>query len=179
MASTLKVNTIAHSGGTNAMTIDSSGNATFAQRVLHPQLPIASVTLTLSNTQDGTHPYGTTGADILFDKITINNGSVYNASNGRFTAPITGLYRFKYTFLADDSSTTNVTYFHVYKNGAAYQEAGGASYTQAGATTYSVATNETLVNLNATDYLTLRMNGGEIYLDSGGVYHCCIFELIG
>ena len=34
MASTLKVNTIAHSGGTNAMTIDSTG------RILLPQLPI-------------------------------------------------------------------------------------------------------------------------------------------
>ena len=33
MASTLKVNTIAHSGGTNAMTIDSSGNVNFPQRV--------------------------------------------------------------------------------------------------------------------------------------------------
>ena len=34
MASTLKVNTIAHSGGTNAMTIDSGG------RILLPQLPV-------------------------------------------------------------------------------------------------------------------------------------------
>ena len=98
MASTLKVNTIAHSGGTNAMTIDSTG------RVLLPQLPIACVTITTSNTQDNSHPFSTTGADILFDKITINRGSVYTASNGRFTAPITGLYRMKMTFLADDSS---------------------------------------------------------------------------
>ena len=173
MASTLKVNTIAHSGGTNAMTIDSTG------RVLLPQLPIACVTLTTSNTQDGTLPYSTTNADMLFDKVTRNRGSVYNASNGRFTAPITGLYRFKYTFLADDDSSANVTYFHVYKNGTAYQEAGGASYTQAGATTYSVATNETLVNLNATDYLTLRLQGGAIYIDAGGVYHSVHFELVG
>ena len=38
-------------------------------------------------------------------------------SNGQFTAPITGLYRFKYTFLRDDYDDANVTYFQVYKNG--------------------------------------------------------------
>ena len=173
MASTLKVNTIAHSGGTNAMTIDSTG------RILLPQLPIACVTLTTSNTQDGTHPYSTTGADILFDKITVNRGSVYNASNGQFTAPITGLYRLKYTFLADDSSAANVTYFQIYKNSVAWAEAGGASYTQAGATTYSVATNETLVSMNANEFLTVRLIGGEIYLDTIGIYHSVIFELVG
>ena len=59
MASTLKVNTIAHSGGTNAMTIDSTG------RILLPQLTYACVTLTTSNTQDGTHPKCTTGADMV------------------------------------------------------------------------------------------------------------------
>ena len=173
MASTLKVNTIAHSGGTNAMTIDSTG------RVLLPQLPIACVTMTTSNTQDGTHPFSTTGADMLFDKRTTNRGSVYTASNGRFTAPITGLYRLKYTFLRDDSSAGNVTYFGVFKNGAQLLEAGGASYTSAGTTNYSVTTNETVVSLNATDYLTIRMVGGEMYLDATGVYHSVIFELVG
>ena len=173
MASTLKVNTIAHSGGTNAMTIDSTG------RILLPQLPIACVTLTTSNTQDGTHPYSTTGADMLLDKITVNRGSVYNASNGQFTAPVTGLYRFKYTFLRDDSSAANVTYFQVYKNGVAWSEAGGASYTSAGTTNYSVTTNETIVSMNANEFLTVRLIGGEIYLDGSGVYHSVIFELVG
>ena len=173
MASTLKVNTIAHSGGTNAMTIDSTG------RILLPQLPIACVTLTTSNTQDGTHPYSTTGADMLLDKITVNRGSVYNAANGRFTAPITGLYRLKYTFLRDDDSSANVTYFQVYKNGVAWSEAGGASYTSAGTTNYSVTTNETIVSMNANEFLTVRLIGGEIYLDGSGVYHSVIFELVG
>tara|TARA_B100000085_G_scaffold182024_1_gene166281 strand:- start:39 stop:560 length:522 start_codon:yes stop_codon:yes gene_type:complete len=173
MASTLKVNTIAHSGGTNAMTIDSTG------RVLLPQLPVACVSITTSNTQDGTHPYSTTGADMLFDKITVNRGSVYTASNGRFTAPITGLYRLKYTFLRDDSSAANVTYFQVYKNGVAWSEAGGASYSSAGTTNYSVTTNETLVSMNANEYLTVRLIGGEIYLDAIGIYHSVIFELVG
>ena len=173
MTSTLKVQNIAHTGGTNALTIDSTG------RILLPQLPIACVSITTSNTQDGTHPYSTTGADMLLDKITVNRGSVYNASNGQFTAPITGLYRFKYTFLRDDSSAANVTYFQVYKNGVAWAEAGGASYTSAGTTNYSVTTNETLVSMNANEYLTIRMIGGEIYLDTTGIYHSVIFELVG
>ena len=172
MASTLKVNTIAHSGGTNAMTIDSTG------RVLLPQLPIASVTLTTSNTQDGTHPYTTSGADILFDRATINRGNVYTASDGRFTAPITGLYRFNYNILKDDDAGGNVTYFHVYKNGSAYSEAGGSGYDQA-TTQYGMISQECYVPLNATDYITLRMVSGAVYLDGTGVYHSVNFQLIG
>ena len=178
MASTLKVNTIAHSGGTNAMTIDSSGNATFAQRVLHPQLPIASVTLTTANTQDATNPYTTTGADILFDKVTINRGSVYNTSNGRFTAPITGLYKFTYNLLKDDDTAANVTYVYVWKNGAEYQEAGGSGYTQSTGQ-YGMISMSTLVSLNATEYVTLRLTGGGLYLNADGRYHGVIFELVG
>ena len=53
MASTLRVNTIAHSGGTNAMTIDSGG------RMVQSNRPVFFVTLTTANTQDGTHPYST------------------------------------------------------------------------------------------------------------------------
>ena len=81
--------------------------------------------------------------------------------------------------MRDDSSAANVTYFQVYKNGVAWSEAGGASYTSAGTTNYSVTTNETIVSMNANEYLTVRLIGGEIYLDGSGVYHSVIFELVG
>jgi len=80
MASTLKVNTIQHTGGTSAMTIDSSG------RVLTPARPSFSVHL--SNATSITSSNNT----IVFNSVVHNQGSHYNSSNGIFTAPVTGLY---------------------------------------------------------------------------------------
>lgn len=40
---------------------------------------------------------------LLFNGITYNNGSHYNASNGRFTAPCAGIYYFSYSLLYDNS----------------------------------------------------------------------------
>ena len=79
MTSILKVTEIQDPANSNAaLTIDSSGRVSF------PQIPCACVTLTTSNTQDTSNPYTITNADILFDKVTINQGSVYDSSNGRF-----------------------------------------------------------------------------------------------
>ena len=104
MTSILKVSEIQDPTNSNsALTIDSSG------RVLFPQIPCACVGINLSNSQDTSNPYTTTGADILFNIVTINQGSVYDSSNGRFTAPVAGIYEFSYTFLKDDAQ--NVTYF--------------------------------------------------------------------
>jgi len=67
-------------GSTNAMTIDSSG------RILTPARPCFSA---YRNTTSGT--YYDSG-DLVFDATTVNVGSCYDTSNGRFTAPITGAY---------------------------------------------------------------------------------------
>ena len=100
MTSILKVTEIQDPTNSNsALTIDSGG------RVLFPQIPCACVGINLSNSQDTSNPYTTTGADILFNIVTINQGSVYNSSNGRFTAPVTGLYEFGYASIASNTQT--------------------------------------------------------------------------
>jgi hypothetical protein len=75
------VTAIKHSGGTSALTIDSTG------RVLTPAKPCFSA---YRNTTSGT--YYDSG-DLVFDATTVNVGSCYDTSNGRFTAPITGAYQ--------------------------------------------------------------------------------------
>ena len=87
MASTLKVNTIQHTGGTTGMTIDSTG------RILQPARPAF-------------HAYGT-GAWVIFSngswtKIlmnatpSLNIGGHYDKNNSKFVAPVSGLYHFYY-----------------------------------------------------------------------------------
>tara|TARA_R100000654_G_scaffold4273_1_gene12731 strand:+ start:919 stop:1440 length:522 start_codon:yes stop_codon:yes gene_type:complete len=173
MTSILKVTEIQDPTNSNsALSIDSSG------RILFPQLPCACVSLTTANSQDGSNPYTTTGADILFDVVTINQGSVYNASNGRFTAPIAGIYEFSYNYLKDDANT--VTYLNVFKNGSQYTGAGGRAYSE-NPNTYAMTSMTLLISLAANDFLTLQLGSGGIHIDGSAYafYHSIVFKLVG
>ena len=99
MASELGVQTIQHTNGTDAMTIDSDG------AVIKKSGYIADVGLTTANSQDTSNPFTTTLEPIKFDLIRTNKNNMYTSSNGRFTAPKDGLYRMTYSVLADDNYT--------------------------------------------------------------------------
>jgi len=94
--SKLQVETISHTNNTTAQTIDSTG------RILTPARPCFSA---YRNTTSGT--YYDSG-DLVFDATTVNVGSCYDTSNGRFTAPITGAYSLSCVIgvIYDDSSGT-------------------------------------------------------------------------
>ena len=81
MASELHVDAIKHSGGTSALTIDSTG------RILTPARPSFYATKTDAQTISGN-----TQTDIIMNSAIVNVGSCYDTSNGLFTAPITGIY---------------------------------------------------------------------------------------
>ena len=104
MASTLKVNTIAHTGGTTAQTIDSTG------RILTPARPafrafIPSNLPSTDYTTGGTH-------QITFPSESYDIGGNYDTGNGKFIVPIAGLYHFHVNFYV--SSVTTATYTSVY-----------------------------------------------------------------
>ena len=173
MTSILKVTEIQDPTNSNsALSIDSSG------RVSLPQIPCACVSLTTANSQDASSPFTTTGADILFDAVTINQGSVYNSSNGRFTAPIAGIYQFSYTFLKDDDSGANVTEVDIYKNGSAYTGSGGVAYNE-NPITYALTSMTALLDLAANDYITLRLASGGLYIATAAHWHSIVFRLVG
>lgn len=82
MASEIGVQTIQHTNGTDAMTIDSSG------RVLTPARPAFNAYLNSSLDSAASN------ATIIFDATQTNQGSHYSTSTGIFTAPVSGLYFF-------------------------------------------------------------------------------------
>ena len=106
MSSTLKVDNIKNTSDVTSMTIDSSG------RILMPTRPAfdASPTSTISH---GTNP-------IPMADVRINNGNHFNASNGTFTAPITGTYFFFMNWIG--GSTTTVRRFYFRYNGNKFNE---------------------------------------------------------
>lgn len=107
----LGVATLAHTNGTTAATIDTSG------RILTPARPAFSAYRTKASSSADN---GTTGT-IVFNNEDHDIGSCFNTSDGKFTAPIAGIYRFDvlgfYCLNAAGSPCTPASYFsYLYKN---------------------------------------------------------------
>ena len=135
MASELHVDAIKHSGGTSAMTIDSTG------RVLTPARPAFHAD---SSTHQGSGTY--TFTDYTASGIgRFNQGGHLNLSTGIFTVPIAGVYTFGFVF-RDTQNTTgrkigriylNDTDFEVAENDGIYSDIGGSL-------TYLLSANDTV-----------------------------------
>ena len=167
MSSKLGVENIAHTNGTNAMTISSGGVATL------PQIPCCHVKLTTSNAQDATNPYTTTNTDIRFDNIILNRGSCYSESTGRFTVPIAGIYEAKFMFLSNNSHTQNNSII-IQKNGVMASHGYNGVDNEHGPIT-AFYLSECVVG----DYFTVQLTGGQIYLNSSGEYSAFSVKLVG
>ena len=87
------------------MRIDSAGRITKPlQPVFYAQITTSAYTLT------------TTETALVYDTARINVGSHYNTSNGRFTAPIDGLYEFGYAAIG--ANTADVYRYTLRVNGS-------------------------------------------------------------
>ena len=95
MASTLKVNTIQHTGGTTGMTLDSSG------RIAYPAQPRFLVTLTSNTTvPDGHDQDWSVSAASWTEKFDV--GGCF--ANGLFTSPVAGVYHITYQMYCNPSA---------------------------------------------------------------------------
>ena len=171
MASILNVDKIRANGSTtDGLTIDSSG------RVLIPQLPCASVGLTTANTKDTSNPYTSTGT-IIFDDVFLNQGSVYDTSNGRFTAPVAGVYELSVSLLQDDDGTVGALDIRFSKNGTDINE--GSNPYSSNDTKYHTVSWVRLIDLSANDYLTMRLVTGGLFINANSFYNVANFKLVG
>ena len=167
MTSILGTQSIQHPNGTSAMGIDASG------RVTQPQIPCCQLRLTTSNAQDTSNPYTTTGTDIRFDRIEINQGNYYSESTGRFTVPVAGIYEVRCQFLSDNQTATN-SQISIYKNGTSFHR-GYQSVDNQHVELHAHA----LVECIAGNYITARLDQGELYISNDGIYSSYFIKLVG
>jgi hypothetical protein len=85
---------------------------------------------------------------IVFGEVLHNNGSHYNSSNGRFTAPVAGYYLFNFETLIYDMGTSSSCWFGL--NGTSQYAFAGVYGQHSG--TYAGQSASIIIYMNANDY---------------------------
>ena len=159
MVSKLEVDTIAHSGGTTGMTIDSTG------RILTPARPAFKARLT-------TGSGGGSNGTLVFNTEDFDIGGNYDTSNGRFTAPVAGVYWICFSALsAGDSSgsslsATNAIWIHLHKNGTEIPGTVAHAYIASGGNFQESIHSPNVLSLSASDYITVVVGSEYVYTDA-------------
>ena len=175
MASILKVNTIQDATNSNTdMSVDSNGRVTYPQHICFS-----------ATRMSGSGSVGVQGT-IVFNTDYINKGSGFDTSNGRFTAPIAGIYEFQFQgFGAGNTSGqylgSGTTFTaKLQKNGSDYAGAIRA-YTNESATNYSPFHMSQYLDLDANDYVTINISSSYLYTanDTNDAWNLFSGRLIG
>jgi len=140
-------------GGTDRMSIDASGRVTIAS--------IPSFLAYFGTSSDATI---SSGSDYVFDDTKYNVGSHYNTSNGRFTAPVAGLYEFNFSAYYTNSGGSTARMQTAWKiNGTEYSgtDAIGLLLRDPNSCGGVITGEQTVVfDLSASDYVTVFARGG-------------------
>ena len=99
---------------------------------------------------------------IIFNVENVNNGSHYDSSNGRFTAPVTGTYFLYYGGIKNN--TNSVVRLKLLKNGTGnYMNADRELRIDDGDAYGENGSMNVIVSLTATDYVQVYVTQGTIY----------------
>ena len=108
-------NIASKTGGTDALTIDSSG------RVTIPNVTISNRPYALADFGGSGYVSKPNGSTLIFDNATHNDGNHYNTATGLFTCPLNGLYTVQGNMLSQN--TTDSYEIWVVQNGVVFSRA--------------------------------------------------------
>ena len=159
--------------GDSALVFGTRGSATYAERMRidssgRVTMPYQPAFWVAKN--NGT---AATNTDIVWNDVKANRASGYNATNGRFTAPIAGYYFFSATGINVGTSNVLIELL-LMLNGT--NVSSGRGYYSGGTVGGATVTN--LVNMAAGDYVTIQPSVTTMY---GSESRCAFFSgyLIG
>lgn len=154
---------ISNSSNATAITIDSS------ERVLTPARPAFHARLTSGSTE------GKTGT-LVFNSEDFDIGGNYDTSNGRFTAPVSGIYYFAFDGLCAGSTggaalaAGNNAMVSFIKNGSEGTFSTRSYNYITGGTQYNTMNRIDCIQLAANDYVQVKVIAQYIYVDATNLY---------
>ena len=129
-----------------------------------PSLPIAS----LSDSRSSYIMNAVLTSANFYNYEWLNNGNHFNASTGRFTCPVDGIYRIYFRVTA-----TAITNVRLQKDGGTINEA----YAGASTSGQRSVSSEAIVSCDANDYLNIQVSE---LTPQGGTQHCQVtFQQLG
>jgi len=170
MASELHVDAIKHSGGTSALTIDSSG------RVLQPSVPAFRVGISSSQsvTASATDTIIAWNEGILSESDNCFSQGGFSWSSGIVTVPLSGVYHFSLTARVDGIGSGSYLLIKIVRNNDGASNRDFYSIEGAPASNYQAVTGSGVFKLTAND--TVRVI---VYADADSnyeVHHQSLFS---
>lgn len=110
---------------------------------------------------------------VTFDVVHHNTGNHYSTSNGRFTAPVAGVYYFAWQGISGSSSTTNEQNVTIAVNGGGIHDSRFRGYTESGGHVITV------VYLSVNDYVTVVISNPSTSLYPSAFHNQFMGYLIG
>lgn len=101
---------------------------------------------------------------VAWDIVSHNTGGAYNSANGRFTAPVDGLYHFAWGGINYPAATISRSYLH--KNGVNYAAEGSQLRLDSGAA-YGEGSNYATIPLAQSDWAAIYLEVGGHHADYG------------
>ena len=107
---------------------------------------------TLNNSSSSNMHNAAEDLKFVTGQASLANSNVYNTANGRYTAPVRGVYLIQLRGLIDDSHSSGSAIAKVYINGS---DSGVFMLYSAAHSKYTWAGSSTIITLNANDYFTI------------------------
>jgi len=148
-----------------------------AGRMTSPYQPYAIVYFIQGDVGSTNSKIGPSWTKAIPTGVISNSFSLYNSSNGRFTAPVTGLYEFGFSSDINVSSASGYINVGTFKNGSAYLY----HYEDKIASAWQYIAFSDRIALNQNDYVELQAaaNTGNLGFDSNTTWTQVTFRLIG
>ena len=152
MASEIGVQTIQHTNGTDAMTIDSSG------RVLKPQAPAFMISLTSGQAFTAANSWTTISNMVDSDTNAFTQGGM-SLSSGVITVPVAGVYHFS-TNIRIDGIGSSYFWVMISKNNSSTADYNHTSIDGTPDSSYITFSASGLYKLSANDTVRVKVYSG-------------------
>jgi hypothetical protein len=114
---------------------------------------------------------------IPFDEFWVSRGITYNATTRRFTVPIAGVYRITINPFFNTGSGAGRVTVGINTDTPSSSNNWGHAYREA--STYDTVAIDSVVSLNANDYIVFRINQGALYNFTSDRFTQFSIQLVG